>query len=770
MLIKPLIISLTLSVFVAYGSSVEEGLVPRPNRIEATDLGSFNFNSKTQWLVENDSLCPIVQNLTQKFNLLTGWQYKVIVANKVRANSVMFITNKMLAPEAYSLQVTRQNIHVEASTSTGFFYATQTLKQLLPPQFNGNRFFTGINWSVAAVNISDEPRFGYRGFMLDVSRYFMPKKDILRLLDYLALHKINYFHWHLVDDNGWRLEIKKYPRLTNIGAWRVERFHPFPMRANPEPGESTPVGGYYTQEEVREIVKYAQERFIEIIPEIEMPAHTNSSLAAYPQFACPVVERYIGVLPGIGGRNANIIYCAGNDSVFTFLEDVLTEVMALFPSQYIHIGGDEANKENWEKCPLCQSRMKENNITSEGELQSYFIKRINRFLLEKGKRMMGWDELVDNEIPEKAIIFGWRNSGSGGERAGEKGFNYIKSPAVKYYFIRYQGPQWFEPYTYFGNTTLRDVYSYEPVSKEYPASVTGRMLGIESCLWTEFVNTTSDAEYLIFPRLAAFAESAWTKPENKNWDDFISRLDKLLLSYDALGINYARSMFNIAHEVFPVDGSLEISLNTIRSDVEIRYTIDGSDPKSNSKLYNAPLRIKPATIIRAATFKKGVKQSAVLSLNTINHKAAGAKVITEDTSAFILTNGLLGSEKLTDGEWLDYYDRDGVVIIQLKEKTTFSKVELGLLNNSGMVIHYPSAVKISVADDTMSFKTVFEKQYPESERFQNGMFRTTHVYETGKQQASYIKIELKNPGITPVNHVRAGIPTRMAVDEVMLTD
>ena len=767
---KILIIFFTISVSAVYGTSVGEGLVPKPNKIEVAAFGNFSFNANTCWLVENNSQRAVASQLSQMFHPLTGWDYKVKVSEKAVLNSVVFTTNKELASEAYRLRVTKQHIFVEASTDKGFFYAMQTLRQLLPPEINANRWMPAVEWTVPGVNITDEPRFGYRGFMLDVSRYFMPKKDILRLLDYLSLHKINYFHWHLVDDNGWRLEIKKYPRLTDVGAWRVERFHPFPMRANPDPGEPTPVGGYYTQDDVREIVKYAQERYIEIIPEIEMPAHTNSSLAAYPQLACPVVEKYIGVLPGIGGKNANIIYCAGNDSVFTFLEDVLTEVMTLFPSQYIHIGGDEANKENWEKCPKCQARMQANNITCEEELQSYFIRRINRFLMGKGKRLMGWDELVDSEIPEKAIIFGWRNSGSGGEKAGEKGFNFIKSPAVKYYFIRYQGPQWFEPYTYFGNTTLKDVYDYEPVSKEYPASVLNKMLGIESCLWTEFVNNTNEAEYLIFPRLAAFAEAAWTQPENKGWEDFLFRTDKLLKSYDALGINYARSMFNIEHEVRPENDILKLSLNTIRPDVEIRYTTDGSEPKNNSNLYNSSIEILPATIFRAVTFRKGKKAGAVLSLNTISHIAVGAKVISKDTNAFILTNGLLGSEKLTDGEWLDYYDRDGVIIIQLKAKTTFSKVELGLLNNSGMVIHYPSAVKISVADDTISFKTVFEKYYPESERFKSGMYRTTHAYETGKQQASYIKIELKNPGITPVNHVRAGIPTRMAVDEVMLTD
>ncbi|MDD4199548.1 MAG: family 20 glycosylhydrolase, partial [Paludibacter sp.] len=585
---------------------------------------------------------------------------------------------------------------------------------------------------------------------------------------YLAFHKINYFHWHLIDDNGWRLEIKKYPRLTDMGAWRVERSQYFPMRANPEQGEPTPVGGYYSQEDVREIIRFAKERFIEIIPEIEMPAHSNSALAAYPHLACPVVDKYIGVLPGIGGKNANIIYCAGNDTVFTFLEDVLTEVMELFPSKYIHIGGDEANKENWQKCPKCQARMQENNIPDEEELQSYFIRRINRFLMNHGKQLMGWDELADSEIPENAVIFGWRNSGSGAEKAGGKGFQYVKCPALKYYFIRYQGPQWFEPYTYFGNTTLKDVYEYEPLSSHHPESVTRNMLGIEACLWTEFVNNTSDAEYLIFPRLAAFAESAWSKPEHKNWPDFIRRTDGLLNSYDALGINYARSMFNIEQVVRPLKGKLEIQLDNIRPDTKIKYTTDGTEPDLSSQDYTRPFAVEPAATVKAVTFRGNERVGKVLSLNTIDHKAAGAEVISKEVNGFVLTNGLRGSEKLTDGEWVDVYDRDAVFIIQLDRATTFSEVKLGLLNNAGMLVHLPSHVCISVSTDGEIFNPVAEKYYTEYERFQQGMFRTTLHFQFEEQTAAFLKLELKNPELTPDKHVRADVPTRLAVDEVMV--
>ncbi len=604
--------------------------------------------------------------------------------------------------------------------------------------------------------------------MLDVSRFFMPKKDILRLIDFLAFHKINTFHWHLVDDNGWRIEIKKYPRLTDISSWRAGREAVFPMRSNAELGEPVTTGGYYTQEDIKEVVAYAQERFVEIIPEIEMPAHTNSSLAAYPNLTCPVINHYIGVITGIGGKNASTIYCAGNDSVFTFLQDVLSEVMTLFPSKYIHIGGDEATKDNWKICPKCQARMKENGIQTEEELQSYFIRRINKFLISKGKQLMGWDELVESEIPENAVIFGWRGLGTGAYKAGEKGFKYIMSPAQKYYYIRYQGPQWFEPYTYFGNTTLQDVYLYEPQNEKLLPETANRMMGVESCLWTEFIKSTNEADYQIFPRFAAFAESAWSNPHKKNWNDFLSRLDNLLKAYDFLGINYSRSMYNLSHKVTPIRGMLEVELLSIRSDVKIRYTLDGSEPKSESVLYNGKLMIKPGEFLRAATFKGGKLVGAILPLHTINNKATGHNAFINNTPANALTNGILGSEKVTDGEWLDFNDKDVVMTIDMDSMTICSSIKLGIMNNSGMGIHLPKNVQIDGSEDGKSFKTLLEKSYTMSNCFQNGLFRQTENYDFPKCRIRYLRLSVQNPGLCPQGHVREGQKSRMAFDEVIV--
>ena len=743
------------------------GIIPLPNHIQEME-GCFTFDIKTKWIVENIEQQRITKQLTDRFCTVSTLNYRVDIGKKSNTNSIVFKTNTDLPNEGYKLNVKTKLIIIEASSSNGFFNAVQTLRQLLPPQINSGVFIQNVKWSVPCVKITDTPRFGYRGFMLDVSRYFMPKKDVLRLIDLLAYHKINYFHWHLTDDNGWRIEIKKYPRLTDIGAWRVDRSQNFPMRRNAEFGEAATQGGFYTQDDIREVVKYAQERFVEIIPEIEMPAHANAALAAYPNLTCPVVDHFVSVLPGIGGKNAATTFCAGNDSVFTFLENVLSEVIQLFPSKYIHIGGDEANKQNWEKCPKCQARMKMNNIPNEEELQSYFMKQINIFLIRHNKHLMGWDELVDSEIHQGATILGWRGNGDAAEIAGAKGFKFIKSPDMKYYLIRYQGPQWFEPFTYSGNSTLKDVYDYEPLGKSVPDSVSKNMLGIESCLWTEFVKSPQDAYYLIFPRLAAFAESAWTQPENKNWSDFIARTDKVLPVYEFTGINFAKSMFNIEHKVRPVNGKLRVELSSIRPDLEIRYTTNETESNNQSTLYNSALIVEPGTNIRARTFLNGVAVGEILPLNIIKDKAIGANISSENSNAYELINGIRASEKLTDGEWIDLYDTDFECIIELPEAITCSKIGLGMLNNVGIGVHLPSEIVFSVSNDKQNFRPVLTKTYNEKQRFQNGMFRFTEQFDMGEQTFKYMKINAKKPGVCPPDMQRSGQKNRMAFDEVLL--
>ena len=391
------------------------------------------------------------------------------------ATKAMQRKDPSLGKEAYKIDVTEKGVTISASTPQGFFYGQQTLSQMMN-QTDGT--------SLRCLTVSDEPRFSYRGLMLDVVRYFIPKDEILRIIDIAASLKINYLHLHLTDDNGWRIEIKKYPKLTSTGAWRVERNTYFPNRENPREGEPTPVGGYYTQKEMRDIVAYAMKRHVNVVPEIEMPAHSVAAIASYPEMACPVVgNRFIGVLPGIGGKDASIIYCAGNERVYAFLQDILDEVMSIFPSEYIHIGGDEAEKSHWRACSLCQRRMEREGISDEEHLQGYFMDRIIRYLKSKGRKAMGWDEVTLGHPSEDIIIFGWQGFGQAAvKEARENGRPFILTPARKLYLIRYQGPQWFEPYTYFGNNTLYDIYSYEPVADDWTPEMKTLLRGIQGSL------------------------------------------------------------------------------------------------------------------------------------------------------------------------------------------------------------------------------------------------------------------------------------------------
>jgi hexosaminidase len=779
--------SLSVILMLSWGAQLQATVIPMPQSMVFSN-DEFVFRTSTRWIVPDASLVELVTPLVVEFEQLSGLSFKVQQGRRMRTNTVVLSYDDSLTLEAYSLHIDRKNIVLKAACVKGFFYGLQSLRQLavLPGgepnqllKMPGNTRSNSLvrfgmpkpSLVVPGVTIADEPRFGYRGFMLDVSRYFMPKEWVLRLIEHLAMHKINVLHLHLVDDNGWRIEIKKYPLLTDIGAWRVDRLNPFPLRANPEAGEATVVGGYYTQDDIREIVAHAARHQMEVIPEIEMPAHTNSSLAAYPHLACPVVPSIPGVLPGGGGDLAAVIYCAGNDSVFSFLEDVLTEVMELFPSRYIHIGGDEAVKTHWKECPLCQERMRQHNIPNEEELQSYFISRINGFLHQHGKQLMGWDELVDSNIPDSAVIFGWRGAGKGAEIAGAQGFQYIKTPAWYYYFIRYQGPQWFEPYTYFGNTTLRDVYLYEPLPDELDEHIARNMLGIQACLWTEFVSRPEDAWYLVFPRLAAFAESAWSLPERKNWDDFNVRLQPLLRHYDRLGIVYARSMYNIQHTVKPSDGLLSVKLENIVPELEIRYTIDGSEPAAGSPVYSSDLQVKPGSRLRAATFGSTAdapRMGEILTLNTLSNKATGLAVVSDESAAYLLTNGVMGSEKITDGEWIDLYARDAVFELHFTEQQEISRVGLGMLNNAGMGVHFPSNIELFLSVDGEYFESVYDYSFSDYERFQQGIFRTTRYFEFAPYSALVLRVKIKQPGVTPPFHVRPGILTRSALDELIV--
>ena len=742
-------------------------LVPCPVSL-VPGTGNFHFSAKTSFAVENEGQAEHVRQFTELLTRAGGFTPRIKIDS--RKGDVCLVTDATLKSEAYKLEITIKKITIRASDLQGFYYALQSIRQLLPSAIESEQVTENVDWTVPALTITDQPRFGYRGLLVDVARFFSPKENLLRIIDCMAMLKLNKLHLHLVDDNGWRIEIKKYPLLTEIGSCRVDRpGKTFPERRNPRQGEPTVEKGFYTQDEIREIVRYAQERHIEVIPEVEMPAHSNAALAAYPLLSCPVVDKFIGVLPGLGGNHADVIFCAGNDSVFTFLQDILDEVLELFPSKYIHLGGDEARKTHWEECPLCQTRMKAESLENTEELQGYFMARVARYVQNKGREVIGWDELTNARIPEGSIILGWQGYGQAALKAAELGHRFIMTPARILYLIRYQGPQWFEPITYFGNNTLKDVYDYEPVQKDWTPQAASLLMGVQACMWTEFCNSPADVDYLLFPRLSALAEVAWTKPARKNWASYLKAMDHFNEHLAAKGIVYARSMYNIQQTVTPKEGRLQVELDCIRPDVQVRYTMDGSVPTAQSPLYTKPLMLTEAKTIKAATFAGNEQLGQMLELPVIWNKATAKPVKSAGTGdLYMLTNGIRGSQKYTDLEWCSWMKSDTVTFtLDLKKPELVNKLTLGSITNYGMAVHKPAEIEVWISGDDKEYRKVGECSYTKYEIFREGVFREDIPFEIGTE-ARYVRVVARGAGDCPFTHVRPGQEARIYFDEIII--
>ncbi|MFA3784221.1 beta-N-acetylhexosaminidase [Melioribacteraceae bacterium 4301-Me] len=518
-------------------------IVPYPSQIISSD-GNFVFNQQTRIIYdfENKKQSSIADYLATTLKKSTGYPFEFEKdTNNVKSNYISFnyIKDEQLGQEGYELTISPSKILIEANEDAGLFYAVQTLLQLLPPEVYSNTKVNNVNWSVKCLHVRDLPRYKWRGMHLDVARHFFPKEFIKTYLDILAMHKINIFHWHLTDDQGWRIEIKKYPKLTSVGAWRVDRENQEWNKREPaKPGEKATYGGYYTQDDIKEIVEYAKDRFITIVPEIEMPAHAMAALAAYPQFSCTGGPFQVPV-----GQYWPItnIFCAGNDSTFIFLQNVLDEVIKLFPGKYIHVGGDEADKSEWKKCPKCQARIKSEHLKDEAELQSYFMKRIEKFLISRGKKLIGWDEILEGGLAPEATVMSWRGI-KGGIEAARSGHDVVMTPTTFCYFDYYQGDPETEPKAIGGNLPLEKVYSFEPTPTDsLTEDQSKHILGGQANLWTEYVPTPSHAEYMLLPRLAALAEDVWTPKELKNYKSFLFRVNELVKKYEQLGWNYSKT-------------------------------------------------------------------------------------------------------------------------------------------------------------------------------------------------------------------------------------
>ena len=515
-------------------------IIPAPASMVCHE-GSFVITGKARIIVSTlnsetklsaDLLALLVNNPTK--------QILPVIEGVKPINGSLFLAldPSIKYDEGYTLVITPDGVTVRAKTAVGLFYAVQTIRQLLPIQVEKPVVIKGLKLSLPLCEITDEPRFAYRGMHLDVGRHLFPVASIKRYIDMLALHKMNTFHWHLTEDQGWRIEIKKYPRLTEIGAYRKETVLGQQKKIN-NTFDGKPYGGFYTQEEVREIVAYAGSKFITVLPEIEMPGHALAALTSYPELSCTGGPFEVRKLWGVDED----VFCAGNEQVFTFLQDVLTEVMDLFPSKYIHIGGDECPKKRWEKCPKCQKRIKDEGLKNEFELQSYFIRRIEKFVSSKGRNIIGWDEILEGGLAPGATVMSWRGE-AGGIEAAKSGHNVIMTPGKYTYFCYYQSENHDgQPLALGGYVPLELVYGYNPTPKELSADEQKHILGLQGCLWSEQIPTPEVLEFMSYPRTFAIAETGWTPDHVKNFESFVSRLKDLGKRYDALGIDYFKGEY-----------------------------------------------------------------------------------------------------------------------------------------------------------------------------------------------------------------------------------
>jgi hexosaminidase len=601
---------------------------------------------------------------------------------------------------------------------------------------------------------------------LDVSRHFFPKEFIKRYIDFLALYKMNMFHWHLTDDQGWRIEIKKYPKLTEIGSWRngtlIGHYSQFPHRY-----DSTRYGGYYTQDDIKEIVEYAEKRYITIVPEIEMPGHSLAALASYPEYSCTggpfEVANEWGVFEDV--------YCP-REETFKFLEDVLTEVMELFPGKYIHVGGDEVPKDSWKQCKDCQELMKKEGLKDENELESYFIRRIEKFINSKGRTMIGWDEILEGGLAPNAVVMSWRGT-KGGIEAARQNHDVVMTPGGYCYFDHYQGNPKFEPIAIGGYTPVEKVYSFEPTPDSLTQEEQKHILGAQGNVWTEYIPAAGQVEYMVFPRVCALSEVLWSPKEQRNYDNFKKRLIQHFALLDKLGINYSRAIYEMKTSTGPLDtkNGISLTLGSDFTDGKIYYTIDGTEPTLSSFNYTSPIKITKNALIKAAYFENNVRKSNIIEQQFYINKVTGKSITLKDPpdnrynygGSFTLVDGIKGMIPWYGKEWLGFKGTDCDAVIDLGKTESFSKVSIDVLNDDGRWIYLPKKVELYISDDGINFTKV--KDVQESEIAE--MKREIEI-EIGEVSARYVRIAAENFGMVPSGKPGEGHSAWLFVDEITI--
>lgn len=738
-------------------------IIPKPANLIKGE-GYFEINASTKIAVENEAQKAIANQFFNQFNNVAGWVPKVTVGGE---GDIRFSIDKSIETEGYHLKTSKNNISIKASSKAGFFYALQSLKQLLPTAFY-TKTVQQIKWGVPVVDIKDSPAFGWRGYMLDVSRHFFAKEQVKDVIDFMAELKLNRFHWHLADDQGWRLEIKSYPKLTEVGAWRVDYNITDETKSNwfgrpkQKQGEKATYGGFYTQNDVKEIIAYAKERYIEIIPEIDMPGHAQATIASYPEIGCVNAEPYVAT----GGVVKNNTYNPGKEETFQFTEKMLNEVMDLFPYKYVHIGGDECNKEQWKIDPFAQKRIKDEGLKDEHELQSYFIKRIEKIINKRNRIMIGWDEILEGGLAPNATVMSWRGE-KGGIASAKAGHEVIMTPNKYCYIDLKQGHDDLEPNLGYSRLLLSTSYNYKVIPEALTAEEGQLIKGIQANLWTESISDWAKLTYMSFPRTYAIAESAWTAHENKDWNDFTNRLNTQFDRLDEQDVRYAVSAFSpwIDHKG---DGNqIEVQMHTEVNGLNIHYTLDGSEPTNQSFKYEKPFTISSSAELKARAFKGDNPVGYLSAKNFSIHKAKNAKVYDRQGKEIKkLTDLSYGSLTTRDKAWCRFSDEEEINIL-LEQETEVKNVQFDVLRFTIMGVYPPKAVEVFGSTDGKSFKLLSQKELKEvaTEQGRNKVNINIPINPT---KVKALKVKVKGFSSIPEGHHKSGSRSQIWIDEIIV--
>jgi hexosaminidase len=737
-------------------------IIPMPQEIVTAQGSPFILKSSVKILYPegNEKMQRNAKFLADYLKTATGKDFAIEAGTEGKNAIVLALGTENENPESYQMKVTGDGITITGPTEAGVFYGIQSLRKSLPVA-------VGADISMPAVEINDAPRFGYRGAHFDTSRHFFTVDEVKTYIDMMALHNMNRFHWHITEDQGWRLEIKKYPKLTEIGSKRTETV----IGRNSGEYDGKPYGGFYTQEQAKEIVAYAAERYITVIPEIDLPGHMQAALAAYPELGCTggpyEVWRQWGV--------SEDVLCAGNDQVLKFLEDVFTELIAIFPSEYIHVGGDECPKVRWEKCPKCQARIKALGLKSddkhskEERLQSFVINHIEKFLNDHGRQIIGWDEILEGGLAPNATVMSWRGEKGGIEAAKQK-HDVIMTPNTYLYFDYYQAKDVDnEPFGIGGYLPLEPMpASLTPEEQKY-------IKGVQANLWTEYIATFPHAQYMVLPRWAALCEIQWSSPEKKNYADFLSRLPQLIKWYDAEGYNYAKHAFGVQAEFEPnpAEGTMDVTLSTI-DNAPVHYTLDGTEPTTASPVYEGVLKIKEnATLSAKAIRPTGESQTLT---EKIDFSKSSMKPIVANQpineqylfkGASTLTDGLKGNSSYRSGRWIAFNGNDMDMTIDLQQPTEISSVAISVNIAKGDWVFDARNLSVEVSDDGKTFKKIASEEYPAmKETDKDGV--VDHQLTFAPVTTQYVRVIASPEKTLPEWHGGKGKNAFLFVDEIKI--